>query len=864
MKRYLTVLQAIVPLGLLVVALWVLQKNLKTVSWRDVVTYFRTLPLSAVGLAILITITAYLVLTLYDFAGTRYAGSSIAWRKVAPASYIAYAFSNSIGHPLVTGTPIRVRFYSAEGIDGIGIAKIVSYCLGGFWLGFAALGGLTLCLAPASMLEVLPIATEFSRVAGVALIAVTLGYLVATLRVRKAFTFRDWKIQLPDLRAASAQLAIGIADWCLAASVLYLVFPASTDVSLAFFGVCFLLANATGLLSGVPGGIGIFETVMVVAMEGHIAAPSVLGALVIFRTVYYVAPLVGAALLLAWHEYRRQEQKIAQGLDTLDRIAPALVPAAFSIVTFAAGTILLIGGATPTPHRELDWLASTVGVPVVQFAHFVTSLVGAALLLLTRSLQHRITAAWRAALWLFGIGILTALLRGLDWGSAILLLLLLVATAAVRREFYRNAPFSEARFTPGSASTVLMAFALVIFLTLLAHRGAGIGLELLFDFSSGGHAARSLRALFGVSLLSLGAVWSLVRATRSPVPLVPTESDLTDARRIVARYPRSHAHLALLGDKRLLFDAQRHGFVMFRVERRSWVSFGDPVATPDVADELVWTFRDLAARQGGWAVFYEAREENAARYIGLGLAFMKLGEEARVRLEEFDPTWRDSHIAALDAVRDAGLSFEVVPCENVEPIVDEIGSVASAWLAARGITAPEAVLAICDKRYLERGPIGVFRQGEEIVAFANVWLSGENEEASIDLIRYLPSAPTGTMQALAVELAVWARDQHYRWFSLGLAPHRGIDPNRRSPAWNRAASVLYRHGEHFTDFQMLRAFKESFSPVWEGRYLASPGDLRLANVLRDVTRLVASGMRAGLGVGKAPHLSRSLPQEPLA
>ncbi|MCM2314465.1 MAG: bifunctional lysylphosphatidylglycerol flippase/synthetase MprF [Thermoanaerobaculia bacterium] len=851
MKRYLTVLQAIVPLALLVVALWVLQKNLQTVSWREVVTYFRTLPLSAIGLAILVTTAAYLVLTLYDFFGTRYAGSAIAWRKVAPASYIAYAFSNSIGHPLVTGTPIRVRFYSAEGIDGIGIAKIVSYCLGGFWLGFAALGGITLCLAPASMLEVLPFATEFSRVTGAALIVVTLGYLVAALRVRKAFTFRDWKLQLPSLRSASAQLAIGVADWCLAASVLYLVFPASTDVSLAFFGVCFLVANATGLLSGVPGGIGIFETVMVVAMEGHIAAPSVLGALVIFRTVYYVAPLVGAALLLAWHEYRRQEQKIAQGLDTLDRIAPALVPAAFSIVTFAAGTILLIGGATPTPHRELAWLASTVGVPVVQFAHFVTSLVGAALLLLTRALQHRITSAWRAALWLFGIGIVTTLLRGLDWGSAILLLLLLVATAAVRREFYRHAPFSEARFTPGSATTVLMAFTVVIFLTLLAHRSSALGLDLLFDFSVTGHAARSLRALIGVSLLSLGATWSLVRASSSPVPLVPSESDLTDARRIVARYPRSHAHLALLGDKRLLFDSQRRGFLMFRVERRSWVSFGDPVAPSEVADELVWTFRDLAARQGGWAVFYGAREENAARYIGLGLAFMRIGEEARIRLEEFDPTWRDSHIAALDAVRDAGLVFDVILPENVEPIVDELRPVAAAWLAARGIDAPDAALGVCDRRYLERGPIGVFRQGEAIVAFANVWLSGENEEASIDLIRYLPSVPTGTMLALVVELATWARDQHYQWFSLGLAPHRGIDPTRRSPAWNRAASVLYRHGEHFEDFQYLREFKESFVPVWEGRYLASPGDLRLANILRDVTRLVSGSTRGALGTGTA-------------
>ncbi|MFA6958948.1 MAG: bifunctional lysylphosphatidylglycerol flippase/synthetase MprF [Thermoanaerobaculia bacterium] len=852
MKRYLTVLQAIVPLGLLVVALWVLHKNLKTVSWREILTYFRTLPVGDVGIAVGITIAAYLVLTLYDFAGTRYACSTISWRKVAPASFIAYAFSNSIGHPLVTGTPIRVRFYSAEGIDGIGIAKIVSYAVGGFWLGFAALGGVTLCIAPASMLEVFPFPTQIARIVGVALIAGTVGYLVATARIRKAITFREWKLQLPGFRLALTQVAIGVLDWCLAASVLYFVFPSSSDISLAYFGVCFLVANATGLLSGVPGGIGILETVMVVSMEGHIAAPSVLGALVIFRTVYYVAPLVAAVLLLAWHEFHRQEEKIAQGLDTLDRIAPALVPGAFSIVTFAAGTILLIGGATPTPQRELHWLASTVGVPVVQLAHFVTSLVGAALLILTRSLQHRLSAAWRAVMALLVVGIVTTMLRGLDWGSALLLLIVAIAFATVRREFYRNAPFSEARFTPGSASMVLMTFAVVSFLTLLAHRSSGFGLDLLFDLSAAGHAARSLRALLGVSFLSLGAAWSLLRSPGSPVPLTPREADVTDARRIVARSPRSYAHHALSGDKRLLFDDERRGFVMFRVERRSWIAFGDPVGAPEVADELVWTFRDLAARQGGWAVFYEVREENAARYIGLGLAFMKIGEEARVRLEGFDALGREQRGAALEEIAAAGLSFEVLPSDRVMSVADELRSVCVEWEKARGTADANAAVDSFDARRLERGPVALLRDADErIVAFASLWRSGENHEVSIDAIRLVPSAPPATLQALVVLVAAWARDGKYEWLSLGMAPERAIDPARRSPAWNRAAGVLYRHGVHFHDLVRLREFMDSFEPVWEGRCLASPGDLRLANILRDVTRIIPESLRGSLETSAA-------------
>jgi phosphatidylglycerol lysyltransferase len=98
------------------------------------------------------------------------------------------------------------------------------------------------------------------------------------------------------------------------------------------------------------------------------------------------------------------------------------------------------------------------------------------------------------------------------------------------------------------------------------------------------------------------------------------------------------------------------------------------------------------------------------------------------------------------------------------------------------------------------------------------------------------------MDFLFTELLLHAQAQGYRWFNLGMAPLAGFDPHRLAPLWNRLGALLFRHGEHFYNFRGLRAFKDKFDPVWEPRYLASPGGLSAAFVLTDVAALVSGGV----------------------
>jgi phosphatidylglycerol lysyltransferase len=103
------------------------------------------------------------------------------------------------------------------------------------------------------------------------------------------------------------------------------------------------------------------------------------------------------------------------------------------------------------------------------------------------------------------------------------------------------------------------------------------------------------------------------------------------------------------------------------------------------------------------------------------------------------------------------------------------------------------------------------------------------------------------MDALFLELMLWGREQGYRWFNLGMAPLSGLEERTLAPPWNRAGAWIFRHGEHFYNFQGLRRYKEKFDPVWEPRYLACPGGLALPRVLADIAALIAGGLRGVVG-----------------
>jgi len=248
---------------------------------------------------------------------------------------------------------------------------------------------------------------------------------------------------------------------------------------------------------------------------------------------------------------------------------------------------------------------------------------------------------------------------------------------------------------------------------------------------------------------------------------------------------------------------------------------------------------------GGIPVFYEVSSEHLHCYADVGLTFVKLGEEARVDLASFtvEGSRGKKYRNTLHRLERDGGSFRVIPAEHVGSVIDQLRAVSDEWLAQHAGAEKGFSLGFFAPEYVARFPVAVIERDGQIVAFANVWQGAARVELSVDLMRYGQRAPKEVMDALFVHTMLWAKEQGYRWFALGVAPLSGFEQSPVAPLWNRLASFLYKHGETVYNFQGLRAFKDKFDPVWAPRYLAYPGGLRLPLMLADVAALIAGGYR---------------------
>jgi phosphatidylglycerol lysyltransferase len=582
----------------------------------------------------------------------------------------------------------------------------------------------------------------------------------------------------------------------------------------------------------------------VLLLSPWLPGDAVLGSVLAYRIVYYLIPLGVGVALLAGFEVLERRRALRTAGDWLGQWLPELAPRVSAAAALAAGVILLLSGATPGAPGRMEALERLLPLPVVEMSHLLASVFGVGLLLLARALQQRVDAAWALTLALLGGGALASLGKGLDYEEAAVLALLAAALYPCRSAFYRRSSLLAQSFSPGWVVGIALILISVGTLVMLAYRHVDYSHELWWQFALDAHAPRSLRALAaaGLALLSFAGA----RLLRPIPPLAPPPSGaaLARAQPAIAASERASAYLALLGDKRLLFHESGQAFVMYGVQRRSFVSLGDPVGPRELRRELAWQFRELADRHGGLPAFYEVGTEDLPVYLELGLQLRKLGEEARVPLAGFSLAGgaRKDLRGAQNRMAREGCRFEIVAPEGVPALLGELREVSDAWLREKNTREKRFSLGCFDPAYLERCPVALVRRSGRVVAFANVLAPERREEITVDLMRHGGDAPPGVMDFLFTELMLHAQAQGYRWFSLGMAPLAGFEPHRLAPLWNRLGALLFRHGEHFYNFRGLRAFKDKFDPVWEPRYLASPGGLSAAFVLTDVAALVSGGV----------------------
>lgn len=835
-----TVVARLAPVVLLVAAGYVLWRELHVLSLSAVLGEIRGWGAGRLVLAAALVATSYGLLATNEQLALRWAGVKVPLRSGLTVSFIAYAFANSIGlTPIVAGA-VRARLYGRHGADVGKAARVTLFCAAAFALGLASLTGASLLTAPAATFETLHIASGVARALGGALLALPLAYLLACALARGTLRVFGRRFTLPPLPWALGQVALGVAD-NLATAALVWMLAGDAAPSFPSFASAYTVSTAAGLFSGLPGGVGVFEGAML-ALLPNLDRTALAAAFVGYRLFYYVIPLVAAAtLLLAQESGGRRVGLMAR------RLWREVGPAATSFASFALGGALVLIAVGRIPTDRLGFLRSVVPLIVVETSHLISLAAGLALMVLSLGLFRRLATARRVAIPVTLIAASTALLRGLDFAPACFALGLALVLLASKRLFTRSGAIDRDELAPWLISGVLAVFVGSIALGAWIYERAPFETRLLTHFGYHADHARFMRsiALLG-GLILAGGVWRLARLPHAAAPIAPP-AELAAIRTLVEASPDTTARLALTGDKAIL--AAPGAFLMYGAEGSSLIMLGDPVGDRTAGKDLLWRFRELADRQDARPVIYHASGERITDYLDLGLSALKLGEEARVPLADFDlaggarRNLRQSHTRGQ---RD-GLRLEVIQPPISNDLLARLKTVSDAWLLDHGGREKGFSLGRFDPEVLRHDPIALVWLGEDLVAFANIWTGG-GVEASVDLMRHTDDAPRGTMDFLFVELMLWAKAQGFAWFNLGMAPLSGLADHRLAPFWHKLGRQIAQRGGAYYGFEGLRTFKNKFDPVWTSRYLAAPPS-GLAAALIDATRLIGR---------EPPHLTNSL------
>ena len=503
-KRFFNLqrLNPVIALILFAAALWVLHDALHQVHYHHLLTQIRNIPAAHILSALGLTVISYTVMTGYDLLAIKYIRHSLDKRKVILASFISYAFSNTIGLSLLTSTSIRYRLYSTWGLSTEEIARLVAFTVLTFWMGMVTVSGLVFIIEPAAIPVMGPLAAYTVRPIGIILTVMVFTYTLAVFFRKEPLTFKNWEIQLPSIPLTLTQLLVGTVDWALAGWVLFVLLPEQVEFSFVQFLGIFVLAQIVALISHVPGGLGVFESMMLLSAP-DIPADQLLSSMIIYRGIYYLSPLALAVLLLAANELLERKGLVRKAWQQVDRWWGIMIPPLLAATTFVSGAILLFSGATPTIPGRLHWLYEILPLPVIEISHFLGSLIGVCLLLLARGLQRRIDAAYVLTVVFLGIGIILSLLKGVDYEEAIVLGIMLLALLPCRKYFYRRASLFHDSLSLGWSIMIVLVLASSIWLGIFAYKHVDYSNRLWWQFALEGDAPRFLRAAVGSTVLLL-------------------------------------------------------------------------------------------------------------------------------------------------------------------------------------------------------------------------------------------------------------------------------------------------------------------------------------------------------------------------
>ncbi len=837
----------IVTLLLFTAGAFALYRILAPLNLRDVLASLRTTPDSVYVKAIVATVLGYMALVGYDWSALRYIGKRLPLPTIALGGFLGYALGNTIGLSAVSGGAVRYRIYSALGLNAYDVLAIATFAAVSYGIGATMIGLGALALHPAALMGISSIApTTLQLWSVLALAGITITLVGLALR-GEVLRWGQFSLKAPSVSNLGFQLTFTLIEIFMAALVLQILLPPGS-ITYANLLVIYAIATMVGIASHVPGGVGVFESVVLSALPASVPLADAVTGLLLFRMIYFILPfliaLAGLSAVEVWAATGRSSPALARLSPVLDA-ARRFIPTATGFMVLATGLFMMFAGLLPNPTETANELETVLPLAMIEGGALVSSILGAMLVVVSISIFRRAQQAYWVVIGALAAGVLIATFRLQDVERVILLTVILIILLPCRVEFHRTARIAQGLWSVQWAGMIVAVLAAMLMTYFLVHENAAPSHTMWWQFGEDAPALTAGRAgVAAAVVLSLALLYSALGIGRIRMR-DPDPAALAEAEGIILSAGSSGDVLALTGDKMLMFSAAGDAVLSYAIKGASWIALGAPVGSAAGREELAWAFHDAARAAGARPVFYETPESFSGTVSDLGLTRHKMGEEAVVRLPEFTldgPDRKRLRTSYNRALRD-GLMLELLAPPHSADLIETLRGISDGWMTTHQAREKRFSVGRFDPAWLQRSRIAVVKVQDRIVAFANVLEVDTTHSATVDLMRHDDTAPPNTMEYLFTALMLRLHDEGLAEFSLGMVPFAGLDDANGNDVWSRFGRLVYRHGDRFYSFAGLRQFKDKFGPEWRPRYLCCRSVLPPVAALADAARLIAGSAR---------------------
>ena len=836
LKKYKNVIKGILFISILILVLIEFSHMRKTVSFSAVKDILSHLSILQILSLLILGILAVSPMMLYDYILTKELGKKISVFKLIENSWTINSLNNLIGFAGIIDLGLRYSYFSEEeeGDKTMqGISKVMPYFMSGL-----------------SLLSFISLLLVFSYNANNTLKTYSFVLALASL-ILPVLLFLSTRKNLDyfgnlSIKKILALIGTSLLDWLFVSGFFFYVGRVlGYNVSFVNIIPLYCISICIGIVSMIPGSLGSFDLIMIGGLLhlslNHNEAASWL---LLFRIFYYFIPFF-IGLILFIKSIGGQINDKFLGLP--GKLSNIISRGMLHFMANFFGFFLMASAILPDEIHNIPIIGKMDPIHGQLLFQFPSFLLGSLFFLLGRFIKRHSAFTKPFSIVLCPISLIYINLGDCSVFGSLYILVFLILLYTERNRLNRKAFFYPLEDRIKDIGYIVSSFIVTVFLLYVSRGNTGgnsLGFQLFHHngfFSSASIGTHFFNGFF-IRFLHLFAYLLIIAFFYIAVESMAKDRHFTFGEKIEkSRYKaflesfdntNLNASLAFLGDKLIYYyteDEKDLVAFQFALEDGKAVVMGDPIGRSEYFNKAVSAFIKDAEDKNLIPLFYEISQDITLLLHNFGYDFMKFGETAKVDLTGFGLVGKSGRKfrAITNRGENSGYSFKVEFPPFSNNFLDELKNISDNWLLGR--QEKGFSLGYFDRDYLSLAPIAcVLDDSGNIQAFANFLVCNNDNESSIDLMRYDPKTEkNGIMDYLFVRIFLYMKENNVRYFDLGMAPLSNVGQYDHSFLNEKLAFLVYSFTNRFYSFGGLRKYKEKFAPFWEARYLSFPKDSNL-------------------------------------